>query len=72
MKRELKIDKAIYLIDDSTRTYIFLRRNPDWPNLTPKENEYNKRQIDGYSRIMKDGNRKVFKFQDGSPEEPGE
>jgi hypothetical protein len=63
MRRELKIDHGIYLIDDSTRTYLFLRSNPEWKEMTAKENEYNKRQIDGYFRVMKDGTKREFHFK---------
>jgi len=62
MLRELKIDQAVYLVDDETRTYCFLRRNPAWEKLDPAENEENKRQIDGYSRIFRDGRRKTFRY----------
>jgi len=63
MPRELKIDRAVYLVDDVTRTYHFLRRNPDWDKLDPAENDRNKRQIDGYTRIFRDGRRKTFRFR---------
>ena len=62
MTRELKIDRAIYLVDDESRTYRFLKRNPDWEQLDPAENEVNKRQIDGYTRIFRDGGRKTFRY----------
>ena len=39
MLRELKIDRAIYLVDDETRTYRFLKRNQDWEQLDLAENE---------------------------------
>lgn len=63
MVRTLKIDRAIYLVDDETKTYRFLRRNPDWRDLAPDENERNKRQIDGHTRIFRDGRRKVFRYR---------
>ena len=62
MPRELKIDRAVYLVDDGTRTYRFLRRNPDWEKLDPDENDKNKRQIDGYTRIFTDGRSKTFRY----------
>jgi hypothetical protein len=61
MARELKIDRAVYLVDDETKTYRFLRRNPDLEKLDPAENDKNKRQIDGYTRIFRDGRRKTFR-----------
>ena len=62
MPRELRIDRAVYLVDDKKGTYRFLRRNPNWEKLDPAENEENKRQIDGYSRIFRDGRRKTFRY----------
>jgi hypothetical protein len=62
MPRELKIDRAVYLVDDETRTYHFLRRNLAWEKLDPAENEKDKRQIDGYMRIFRDGRRKTFRY----------
>jgi hypothetical protein len=63
MPRELKIDRAIYLADDQTRTYRFLGRNPDWRNLDPEENERNKRHIDGFTRTFRDGRTKTFHYR---------
>ena len=62
MPREPRIDRAVYLVDDEARTYRFLRRNPDWEKLDPAENDANKRQIDGYTRIFKDKRRKTFRY----------
>jgi hypothetical protein len=63
MARELKIDRAVYLVDDETRTYRFLRRNPHWEKLDPAESNHNKRQIDGYTRVFRDGRRKTFRYR---------
>ena len=60
MEKELKIDRAIYLVNDESRTYRFLRRNPVWKNLDSKENEANKKHIDGYTRIFRTGNKKKY------------
>jgi hypothetical protein len=65
MPRELKIDRAIYLVDDETRTYRFLRRNPDWEKLAPTENDESKRQIDGYTRLFRDGRSRTFRYGSG-------
>ncbi len=51
MKRSLKVDKAIYLVDDGSKTYTFLNRNPRWKELDAKENQRNKRHLDGFKRI---------------------
>jgi hypothetical protein len=59
--RELRIDRAIYLVDDEAKTYRYLRRNPEWVGLPPEENEANKRAIDGYKRIFRDGQTKAYK-----------
>ena len=62
MLKQLKIDRAVYLVDDKTKAYRFLKRNPEWKSLDPQENERNKRHIDGYTRIFKDGRRKTFRY----------
>ena len=58
MRKELKIDKAIYLVDDITKSYQFLKRNLNWEKLDPKKNESNKKHIDGYTRVFRDGQEK--------------
>jgi len=35
VKKELVIDRAIYLVNDETKAYRLLRRNPDWKKLNP-------------------------------------
>lgn len=61
LPRELRIDRAIYLVDDKTRTYRYFRRNPEWQSLSPKENESNKKAIDGYTRIFRGGRARTYK-----------
>ena len=61
--RRLKIDRAVYLVDDSSKTYRFLKRNPGWQSLGSDENQKNKKSIDGYTRIFRDGSKKVFRFR---------
>jgi len=60
MSRELKIDKAIYLVADETKTYKFVKRNLKWEDLTADQNEKNKKEIHGYTRILKNSGKKVF------------
>ena len=60
MKREIKIDKAVYIADDLSTTYEFLKRNPYWKKLDKKENEKNKQSINGYTRVFRNGKMKVF------------
>ncbi len=64
MPREMKIDRAIYLVNDETKRYCFLRRNPEWEKLAPDENDSNKRQIGGYARLFRDGRTKIFRFRE--------
>jgi len=64
MKRILRIDRALYEIDDETRTYRYSGRNKDWKELSSEENSKNKRHIDGYTRIFPDGRKKVFSFKE--------
>jgi hypothetical protein len=63
MTRILRIDRALYEVDDETKTYWYNGRNPDWEKLSEEENRNNKKHIDGYTRIFPDGRRKVFKFK---------
>lgn len=60
MAKELMIDHAVYLVDDITGTYSFFRRNPDWKTLPPYVNDHNKRRIDGYVRVFRDGHTTTF------------
>jgi hypothetical protein len=61
LPRELRIDRAIYLVDDKTRTYRYLRRNLEWGSLPLEENEVNKKSIDGYKRAFRSGHTKTYK-----------
>ena len=63
MKREVNIDRAVYLVDDDKKSYVFLKRNPDWANLDSRLNQENKKSIDGYTRTFRDGSKKVFRFK---------
>ena len=38
MKRKVKIGRAIYFVDDNNKSYVFLKRNPEWANLDSKIN----------------------------------
>ncbi len=60
----LKIDRALYKVDEASKTYRFLKRNPDWKKLNPKENRMNKKRIDGYKRIFRDGSVKIFRYKE--------
>lgn len=64
MPRELKIDRAVYLVDDKTKTYRYLRRNPGWRSLSPEENEADKKAIHGHTRILRGGLTKTYKRAD--------
>ena len=66
MKRYLKIDRAIYWVDEDTRTYGFNKRNPDWIDVKPEESIFNLKQLDGYTRVYSKGRTRVFHF-DASP-----
>jgi hypothetical protein len=35
----LKIDRALYKVDDATKTYHYYGRNPDWKNLSKEKHE---------------------------------
>jgi hypothetical protein len=61
--RRLAVDRAFYIVDDEGKTYRFLERNPAWNEVSEAENERNKRQLDGYTRIFRDGRTKVFRYK---------
>jgi len=63
MAKVLKIDRALYQVDDETRTYRYLARNLEWKNLSEDENKRNKKHIDGYTRTFRDGSKKVFRYK---------
>jgi hypothetical protein len=63
MTKILKIDRALYEVDDETKTYKYYGRNLEWQNLNPVENEKNKKSIDGYTRIFLDRKQKNFHYQ---------
>lgn len=54
------VDRAIYLVHRPTRTYCFLRRNPDWRSLDAEVNHRNKRSLWGYLRLFRNGRSTVF------------
>jgi hypothetical protein len=60
MSREVKIDRAIYEVNDQAKSYRYLRRNPDWKKLDATLNKKNRESICGYVRIFRDGTRKRF------------
>lgn len=64
MERYVKVDKAIYRVDDESKTYSFHKRNPDWQTLDHFESLRNEKQLEGYTRIFKNGRKKVFRFND--------
>jgi len=63
MTKILNIDRALYEVDDKTQTYRYYGRNPDWKLLGEEENERNKKHIDGYTRIFRNGTKKVFSYK---------
>lgn len=64
MTKTMKIDKALYEVDDEKRTYRHFGRNLDWKRLSKEENERNKRHIDGYTRIFRSGRTKTFRYKE--------
>jgi len=63
MDKILKIGKALYIVDDETKTYMYLGRNPDWKEHSESEEERNKKHIDGYTRILRDGKTRLFRYK---------
>ncbi len=66
LARTLYIDRAVYRVDDRMKTYQYLHRNPEWERLSRKRNEANKKAIDGYTRVFRDGRTRTYK----RPEHP--
>jgi hypothetical protein len=64
--REVWIDKAVYLVDDETRTYKLLRRNPDWKELPAAKSFENELALEGFTRVFADGRRRVFHFDESA------
>jgi hypothetical protein len=63
MPRLLRIDKAVYEVNDDNRIFRFLRRNPHWRELSKEQSESNKKSLDGYTRkFSKTGKMKVFHY----------
>lgn len=61
--KELKIDRAIYVVDEERKRYRYIGRNHEWRELDPAENERNKRHLDGYTRVFPDGRTKIFRYR---------
>jgi hypothetical protein len=61
--REVQIDHPVYLVDDETHTYRFLRRSPSYRALARGLNERSKRSVDGYSRRLRSGRAKPFRYK---------
>ncbi len=63
MARMVKIDRAMYEVNDDTKVYRYCCRNPEWKRLGKQENERNKKSLDGYTRIFPGGKRKVYRYR---------
>jgi hypothetical protein len=59
----LKIDRALYEVDDSSKTYRYCGRNIHWRLLDPKESSRNKKHINGYTRIFSNGKQQIFVYK---------
>jgi len=64
MTKILKIDRALYEVDDETKTYKYYGRNLEWKKLNKEDNRRNKKLIDGYTRIFSGGKKKVFRYKE--------
>lgn len=64
MTKILKIDRALYEVDNNTKTYKYYGRNLKWQELNPSENEKNKKLINGFTRIFPGGKQKIFHYQE--------
>jgi hypothetical protein len=62
MKKIPKTGKAQYEIDTKTKTYWYHGRNPE-KKISKGEEERSRRQIEGFTRIFRDGRTKVFRYR---------
>jgi hypothetical protein len=62
-QRKVKIGRAVYLVDDRAKTYIFLERNLSWKELSQHRNRKNKKSIDGYARFFRNGKSRAFRYR---------
>lgn len=58
----LKSGKALYEVNHRTKTYRYFGRNPEKVSKEEEE-ETNKREIDGFTRLFSDGRTKIFKYK---------
>jgi hypothetical protein len=61
VKEILRIGNALYKVDYQTKTYWFHGRGAG--KISLEEEERNKRKIDGFTRILRDGKNKRFRFK---------
>ena len=59
MTKILKRGKALYEVSNETKTYRYNRRNPE--KISKEEEEQNRRKIDGFTGLFKDGKTKKFR-----------
>lgn len=60
MTEIVKIGKALYEVDANTKTYCYYGRNPG--KVSKEEEERNKKRLNGYTRIFRDGRTKIFRY----------
>lgn len=61
MSELLKKGKALYKVDYRTKTYWHYGRNLE--KISKEEEEENKRKIDGFRMIFRDGKTKKFRYR---------
>ena len=59
----LKIDKSIYAVNDAKREYCFYKRNKKWIKLSKEKNNQNKKRINQYRRLLKNGRKKIYRYR---------
>ena len=64
MKKILKIDRALYEVDDKSKIYRYYGRNSEWRKLSKEENQRNKKHISRYTRIFPDSRKKLFIYEE--------
>jgi hypothetical protein len=62
--RQVIVDRAIYLVDDTHKTYQYYKRNPNLRDVGREESYWNQQAIEGYTRVFRIGKTKVFRYDD--------
>jgi hypothetical protein len=63
LRKLIEIDGVVYEVNSRTKTYWHFGQNSTSRERDKKQNEENKKSIDGYTRIFPDGRREVYRYK---------